>query len=202
LLRLDGRLTADSVKSEGRKWLARPLAAQADADRRARAFAEALRDAVAGGQAMQTALSELTLSALRDGGASSAVEAAALESRDRPQVDVSASFSRVGVINPIPNADKSVAARQLAFTLEKVGDVYPEPILTRDGVAVLQLKEKDPVSRADFDEERTEVLRDFRQQAQLDALASYVERLREAAQDKINVNARYLDASQDDSDDS
>jgi hypothetical protein len=83
-----------------------------------------------------------------------------------------------------------------------VGDVFAEPIPTRDGLAVLQLKELEPATRAQFDEEKADFIRDFRQQVQLDALVTYVEGLRTAANDEIELNARYLEDTEKASDDS
>ena len=45
-------------------------------------------------------------------------------------------------------------------------------------------------------------VRDFRQQVQLDALVAYVEGLRTAANDEIEINARYLEDTENASDDS
>jgi parvulin-like peptidyl-prolyl isomerase len=202
LLRLEQRLSADQLAAAGKLQVARPLAEQAEGERRALAFATRLREAVAGGQAMQTALADLTASALSDAGVAGDLAKAALDSRERPQVEVSASFTRTGILNPIPGALDEAAARQVAFTLSRVGDVFAEPIPTRDGLAVLQLKEFEPATRAQFDEEKADFIRDFRQQVQLDALVTYVEGLRTAANDEIELNARYLEDTEKASDDS
>jgi hypothetical protein len=141
------------------------------------------------------ALTPLAAEAKQAGGAARLNEllAAARESREKPQVDVSPSFTRSGVATPVYNALQAAAAKQVAFSLPAVGDVYPEPIATRDGLAVLQLKDREPAKREDFDKEKTEFMRELKQKAEAEALTSYVSRLRQSREKEINVNARFLD---------
>jgi hypothetical protein len=126
---------------------------------------------------------------------------AARESRDRPQVDVSSSFTRTGVATPVYNALQGPATKQLAFSLAAAGDVYPEPIATRDGLAVMQLKEREPAKREDFDKEKAEFIRELKQRAEAEVLTSYISRLRQSREKEIQVNARFLEekATADDS---
>jgi hypothetical protein len=119
--------------------------------------------------------------------------AAARESRDRPQVDVSPSFTRSGVATPLYNALQSAAAKQLAFSLQTVGEVHAEPIATRDGLAVMQLKEREPVKREDFDKEKAEFMRELKQKAEVEALTAHITRLRQAREKEIVVNTRFLE---------
>jgi peptidyl-prolyl cis-trans isomerase D len=212
LLRLEQRLTKDDVASVARLSVARPLAARAAADAMTLEFAEALKAGIAEGKSMQDALDALVADALkgaptfaaqsRRGAQPSELEAAAMESRERPQVEVSPSFSRIGMANPIPNASAGSAVKQLAFTLEAAGDVYPEPIPTREGLAVLQLKENEAAKREEFDKEKTEFLRELKEQAEADALVALVTRLRKAHASGISVNERFLDAKDKAGDDS
>jgi peptidyl-prolyl cis-trans isomerase D len=212
LLRLEQRLAKDDLASVGRLWVARPLAARVAADRLTSDFAQGLKAGMAAGKSMQDALDELVASALKGTAGTAApagradkpseLASAALESRDRPQVDVSSSFSRVGMANPIPNALAGNAAKQLAFTLQNVGDVYPEPIPTRHGLAVLQLKEKEPAKREQFDKEKVEFMRELKERAEADALVALVLRLRKAHEHEITINERYLDAQDKAADDS
>jgi parvulin-like peptidyl-prolyl isomerase len=212
LFRLEQRLTKDDAASVGRLSVARPLAVRAAADALTLEFAEALKAGIAGGKSMQEALDALLADALKKAPASasqvrrgaqpSELEAAALESRDRPQIEVSSSFSRVGMANPIPNASAGSAVKQLAFTLQAAGDVYPEPIPTRDGLAVLQLKEKQPAKREEFDKEKGEFLRELKDRAEADALLALVTRLRKEHASEISINERFLDAKDKAGDDS
>jgi peptidyl-prolyl cis-trans isomerase D len=208
LLRVEQRVAKDELVSMNRLWAARPLAVRAEADRLTREFAEALKTATLGGASMQDALDALTTNALEgiavagQGAKPSELETAALESRERPQIDVSPSFSRGGVANPIPNAKADSAAKQLAFTLKAVGDVYPEPIETDTGLAVLQLKELEPAKREDFEKEKVEFMRELKARAGFDALAAFIARLRKAHAGEIVVNERYLEEKDRAADDS
>ena len=53
-------------------------------------------------------------------------------------------------LNPIPAALPTESPATLAFALEKPGAVHPAPIATRDGFAVMQLKEKTLAKHEDF----------------------------------------------------
>jgi parvulin-like peptidyl-prolyl isomerase len=204
LLRVEQHVPKDELINMNRLWAARPLAVRAAADRLTREFAEALKTATQGGTSMQDALDSLTTKALRSGASAqqSELETAALESRERPQIDVSPSFSRGGVANPIPNATADTAAKQLAFTLKAVGDVYPEPIETDTGLAVLQLKELEPAKREEFEKQKVEFMRELRDKAGFDALAAVIARLRKVHEGEIVVNERFLDAKDNAADDS
>jgi hypothetical protein len=118
---------------------------------------------------------------------------AARESRERPQVDVSSSFTRSGAAMPVYNALQGPATKQLVFSLAAVGDVYPEPVATRDGLAVLQLKDREPAKREDFDKEKAEFMRELKQRAEAEVLTAYVSRLRQSREKEIQLNARFLE---------
>jgi hypothetical protein len=174
-----------------------------------RQFADGLKARMASGAAMQDAVDQLTRETLkaspvlaRAGAKAREIEAAALESRERPQVDVSPSFSRGGVTSPVPNAVASAAAKQLAFSLKAVGDVYPDPIETTDGLAVLQLKDKEPAKREDFDKNKAEYMSEFKARAESEALTAFVSRLKKAKESEIQINERFLDPQTDARDDS
>lgn len=209
LVRVEQRLAKDDIASVGRLWVARPLAARSAAEGLTRQFADALKVSMASGKTMQEAVDALvkdTLAAspLLTAGRvkASELESAALESRERPQVDVSSSFSLGGMSNPVPNAVGGAAAKQLAFTLKEVGDVYPEPIETHSGFAVLQLKDKEPALREDFEKEKAEIMRQLSERAQSDALTAFIGRLRKAREHEISINERFLDPKGDAADDS
>jgi len=214
LLRLEDRPAADKLAELARLWTARPLAVRAAADALTLEFAKALIASLAPGKSMQDTLDSLTDNALakspllavakRSGGAARAseLEAAARESRHRPQVDVSPSFSRAGGATPVYNAVESRSAKQIAFALPAVDAVYAEPVVTRDGLAVMQLKDREPAKREDFDKEKSEFMRELKERAEVEALTGYLARLRQARDAEISVNPRFLEDKVGNADDS
>jgi parvulin-like peptidyl-prolyl isomerase len=207
LLRLDGRLPEDKdqLREVARFAVARPLAAHALADAATHDFAKSLIAALVPGAVMQEVVDTLTKSAISQspvstearklGGTGLLVEflSAARDSRQRPQVDVSPAFARVGLATPIYNIQRGTDAKQVAFSLPAVGDVYQEPLPTRDGLAVMQLKDREPAKREDFEKEKAEFMRELKERAEGEALTQHVARLRHAREAEINVNPRFLE---------
>jgi parvulin-like peptidyl-prolyl isomerase len=209
LLRVEQRVTKEESGNIGRFFVALPTVVLESASAVTRQFADNLKARMASGAAMQDALEQLTRETLkaspvlaRAGNKAAELETAALESRERPQVDVSPSFTRGGVTSPVPNAVSGAAAKQLAFSLKAVGDVYPEPIDTYEGLAVLQLKDTEPAKREDFEKNKAEYMEQFKARAESDALTAFVARLKKAKESEIQINERFLDAATQASDDS
>jgi peptidyl-prolyl cis-trans isomerase D len=204
LLRLEARVSKEALADVTRLSVARPLATRAAADELTRNFAKALIAALGPEKSMQDVVDTMTSNALETSPLNavarkigtarlSELAAAARESRERPQVDVSSSFTRMGVATPVYNALSGATVKQLAFSLAAVGDVYPEPIATRDGLAVMQLKDREPAKREDFDKEKAEFMRELKERAEAEALTAYVSRLRQSREADIQVNARFLE---------
>ena len=84
-----------------------------------------------------------------------------------------------------------LAAR--AFELKNPDDVWQIPIQTSEGAVVIQLKEKNAVSRADFDKNKAELLGPMRAAKATEALANYVADLRKKAGDKLKVDERFAE---------
>lgn len=209
LLRLEQRVPKEEAETVGRFFIGMPMAMLEASNTLMQQFVASLKERMAGGASMQDAVDQLTREALKAspvlaqaGAKARELEAAALESRQRPLVDVSPSFSRGGVTSPVPNAVASAAAKQLAFSLKEVGDVHPDPIETTEGVAVLQLKEKEPARREDFEKNKAEYMSEFKARAQSDALTAFVARLKKAKEREIEINERFLDPKTDARDDS
>jgi peptidyl-prolyl cis-trans isomerase D len=204
LLRLEQRVPKEALEELTRLWVARPLATRGAAEGLSQEFAKGLIISVRAGKPMQDSVDAMTETALaqsplvaeaKKAGAGLGAEllAAAHESRERPQVDVSPSFTRVGAATPVFNATQSASAKQIAFSLGAVGDVYGEPIPTRDGLAVLQLKDREPAKREDFEKEKSDFMHEMKLRAEAEALSAHVARLRQEHEKDINVNRRFLD---------
>lgn len=195
LIKVEAQLDATAADTADKRAQARPLAARALADARLARFASDLIAAIKGGQSMADAVTALSAAALAEAKATPELQTIALDAHDRPRVDISPGFSRVDGTNPIPNLSGGVAAKQLCFGLSAPDELYPEPLTTRQGLAVLQLKEKTLASREEFDKDKAEILRQLRETMQGDALARYVQTLREKAKDAIILNPRFIDSA-------
>jgi peptidyl-prolyl cis-trans isomerase D len=104
-------------------------------------------------------------------------------------MEVSSSFS-IGA-NPLPGALGPSPAPQL-FAMQKPDELLPTPVATEQGWAVLQLKEKTAVTREEFTEKKSQLMRELQVRKQADALVSYIKRLRDAMQSQIQIDARYV----------
>jgi parvulin-like peptidyl-prolyl isomerase len=94
---------------------------------------------------------------------------------------------------PVFNATQGASTKQIAFSLAAVGDVYAEPIPTRDGLAVLQLKDREPAKREEFEKDKSDFMHELKQRAEVEALTAHMARLRQAREKDITVNHRFLD---------
>lgn len=197
LLRVDGKLAEADVETKARQVVARRLATESLARDTASRFAQELITKAQGGLSLESAAEELSR-AYAEGGPLKATKSPSGESKHpalasdlRPKVEISRPFGRDQ--NPLPTArtGKSVAA--LAFQLEKDDAVYEEPIETSDGYAVLQLKSKDLATREAFNEEKAELIAQFRARKAEEALTSYVDGLRKRA-GTIRLNPRHVPA--------
>jgi len=67
---------------------------------------------------------------------------------------------------------------------------------------VMQLKDREPAKREDFDKEKSEFMRELKERAEVEALTAYVARLRQAHESEITINPRFLEDKALDADDS
>jgi peptidyl-prolyl cis-trans isomerase D len=116
-------------------------------------------------------------------------DAAESTDSDRPRVEISAPFNSTG--DPIPGVSQGQSVVQMAFKLEKDGDVPDDLVKLDDGYAIMQLKEKNPATRQAFDNDRESYVANLLALKQADALNGYVSRLKEAAKSEIRLNEAY-----------
>jgi parvulin-like peptidyl-prolyl isomerase len=194
LVRDEGQLGSDR-EARARRALARQAAVEAAADRLAKEFGQALLDAAKSGESLEDAVRVLTAEYTEkwsDGAkASEDAEPAPQADDRRPKIEISAPFT--AGTNPLPTALPTVSPAQIAFELDKADSVHPELIPNFDGFAVLQLKEKNTATRAEFDEDKAEILAQLLLGKQNDALVRYMERLREQYKSEIETNAAMVD---------
>ncbi len=200
LIKLEGKLDAAKVASEGRLAVARNLYVRFAADEAMKKFADDLIGLVKSNNKLETATEELAKSYAEKFAPRSKPAATkpktdeqplALRSSDHPKFEISPPFSVSG--NPLPDLDTRESVATKAFELSKPDEMYEKPIATATGLVVFQLKEKMPAKREDFDKEKWPILRALRQAKANDALARYVADLRRAAGDKLKLNAKYAE---------
>lgn len=199
LLQLVGRVGAADLETAGRHFAARGLEMDFTAEQAANQFASNLVAAVKSGQSLEDATKALVKKTLADastqGGAASKNSShasaawAPTDDPDAPKQVISSPFNQTG--HPIADAGPVLAAR--AFQLKKPGDVVGKPIKTRSGVAVVQLKEKDLATRAEFNQHRPELMRSLLEAKQADALDRYMKQLKKAAEGKVRINKSLLE---------
>jgi peptidyl-prolyl cis-trans isomerase D len=108
---------------------------------------------------------------------------------NRPVVETSLPFNMGGT--PITGVASGQDVAKLAFELEKPGDVMGDVVPLERGYAVVQLKEKTPVSKEQWEKDRDGFLSGMRARKELDALINYMKRLRTAAEKEIKVKPEF-----------
>jgi peptidyl-prolyl cis-trans isomerase D len=189
LLKLEGQLAEADRERVGRHLIGKRLAARFKGDERARQFAAELIEQAKSGTKLEEATQALITTYARVSEkkpAGKVEDHPALEDASRPKLEISAPFGPSA--NPLPTANESAAT--IAFDLSKPDDVFEKPILTKDGFAVVQLKEKEVARREDFEKDRAALLRTLRTTKEQGAVTRYVAQLRKAAQGKIKVDER------------
>jgi peptidyl-prolyl cis-trans isomerase D len=191
LLQVDAKLDAANLEAVGRRFVARKLYVHAAGDEQVKAFAEDLIRRTQAGAKLEDALNAqlatlLPASAKKADG--TAAEVPALAALDRPRVEISSPFPSSG--NPLPQVTPKEPLAARAFELKNPDEVWQTPIQTSEGAVVIQLKEKNAASRADFDKNKAELLGPMRAAKATEALANYVADLRKKAGDRLKVDTR------------
>jgi len=209
VIKLHARVPEVELEKTGKLVIARRLAVNALATGLAKEFGDKLIEQVGAGAKLDEATTALSLEyAKRTAkkpagpalpGAKKDDELPALLDALRPRVEISAPFSVAG--SPIEDADRSEAPAAKVLELKKADDVVPKPVKTSSGFAVLQLKEKTLAKREDFEKDRLEIMRSLRAVKATDAVARYVAALRSKVKDKITLDSRLLEESEDTSGD-
>lgn len=198
LLDLRGKLEGDPKKA-AKVAIARRLAAEHEAGELAKKFGEALLDAAKVGTPLDDATSDLieqfAVRGLEPLGEDEQTEPPALRDRRRPKVEISAPFSIMQ--NPIPSALPTASPARLAFELENPGDVHSDLIETYGGYAVMQLKERTPATREQFEQDKAELMSRLRTQKQSTALSRYIERLKKTYGKRTTVNRGLVEPAED-----
>lgn len=193
ILRVHGKLAGDPAPV-GRLYVARKLALTQLGKARAQAFAAQVIDDVKAGklitESVEARRKEFVVGT--NGTETDPLLVAALDSVDVPKVDISRPVTRG---TPAVIGLKDASSTSALFGLEEGGTVAT-PQETALGVAVLQLKEKDPATREAFDKDKENILRNLTEQKRALVLADHLARLKEKVK-KLEFDSRYFQAKDD-----
>lgn len=188
VLKLEGTVTEENKAEFLRDFVAYKLTAEASAEKAAKSFAEELIGRANGGAVLADA-TEALLSETLKGTPFESADGPALKDEDRPKSDITraVTIEQNPIAGSVPEETPAVAL----FELEKENDTVKTPIKTRDGFAVLQLKEKDLLTREKFEEERTSVMATLQKRKAEQALAVYIQDLLKTA-GPVTLNPKYI----------
>lgn len=196
----------------GKRLVTRELYQKHEGDRLAAEAAKQVRAAVAGGKTLEDALKahmdelteKLTAGDKKDK-KKDAKKDAKKEGEDkseeapkpawethanRPVVEASLPFNISGT--PISDAGYGQDVARIAFDLQKTGDVSNDVIPLARGYAVIQLKDKKPADKEQWEKDREDYVYAMRMQKEHDALINYVKGLRAPIEKEIKVKPEYL----------
>lgn len=113
---------------------------------------------------------------------------------ERPRIRTTTPFNRGGVpIQEIVGAD---ATHVMTFAFSaKEGDHMEAPVRTKNGAALIRLKERKAATEEDFDKERDTYVETLLAAKRAEALALYVTRLRERSKEEVKVDTKRFDES-------
>ena len=197
VLKVTGKLSADKLEHEGRRFVARKLYAHFAADEALAKFAEQLITRAKAGEKLEDATRALAVdfsakhAPKSDAPKKDSADSPALLSADRPHFEVSAPFNASG--NPLPDVEPSDPLAPKAFELKQPDEVYAKPLATATGALVIQLKERTEASHDDFIKDKSKVVQALLQSKSGEALARYVQDLRRAAGDKLKVMTEFAE---------
>ncbi|MCC6213466.1 MAG: peptidylprolyl isomerase [Polyangiaceae bacterium] len=196
LLQLEAKLAEKDARTYGRRHVARRLAWKFLADEATRKLAAAIVERAKSGAKLEEAATALATELVEQTWGKPTAPAPgktpephpALAADDRPKVSISAPFSIRS--NPLREVPASATFAAKAFALAAPDAVHPEPIPARDGWVVLQLKEKEPATRAAFENEKHLWTRTLLAMKQDEAVARYLAQLRAAVKGKLEVDQK------------
>lgn len=185
ILRRDGKLAEGEVEATARHATARRLALRFLADEAMQKFATELMAKLGTGADIETATTALVASLVPSRGAADK-PSAELSDNARPKVSTSMPFTADETPGPEFLPFSGVGAK--LFALEKPGQVLPEPVPTRQGIAVVSMMAKKEASRDDFEKDASTLMERLRDEKAKEALVQYVAHLRKNAAASIKVD--------------
>jgi peptidyl-prolyl cis-trans isomerase D len=198
VLKVAGKLSADKLEREGRRFTARKLYTRFAADEALAKFAEQLILRAKAGEKLDEVTRALSVDfsaahAGKEAKKNDSADSPALLAVDRPHFEISAPFTMSG--NPVPDVEPSEPLAPKAFELKQPDELYSRPVPTTTGALVMQLKERTDPSQEDFIKEKGKAVEALLEIKSSEALVRYVADLRRAAGDKLKVLSQYGEES-------
>lgn len=181
VVKVEQALTGDAAEAAIRDEVVRQRWLAQESETKAAELAKALREAVAGGKSIDDATKEAVA------GLGPKVKA---DDPDAPHVEESSDVTAQQA--SIRGAQIGVDVGSTVFALAKPGDVANDLVKLERGYAIVQLTEKKPATKEEFEKARADLAASVLGAKQQDALVGYVARLREAAKAEIKVNTAYV----------
>lgn len=191
LLQYQATLLANQAETSARQYVARKLATDAKAKELAEKFAKDLIAGAKDADSLKTATDRLVKTYLEGGPLAGKAMSPGEGDDNRPKVEISAAFNILQ--NPVRNAVQGDVA-SLAFNL-KPEQVYAKPIGTHDGAFVMQLKNKEPAKREEFDKDKVKLIRQLSQVKASEILETYVNALRTQAAEELTFDKALVDST-------
>lgn len=188
ILKYIDTVTEENKEQLLRDFVAYKMTAESMADKAARSFAEKLIERANAGAILADATETLLTETLA-GTSFAGADGPAMKDDQRPKSDITRAVTIEQ--NPVPGSAPEEIPAVALFELEKENDTVKQPIKTRDGFAVLQLKEKDLLTRKKFEEERASVMATLQKRKAEQALAVYIEDLLKKA-GAVTLNPKYI----------
>jgi len=202
IIKLDGMLSDDAAKAEaeGRNFIVADMYKAIEGETLVADFAKKVRTAAAGApleQALDSVLKEFDEKYPQDAKADKKTDKKAESASadkpvdpSRPKVEVSEAFTaeRSPIVDVAPG--QNVAA--MAFALAKAGDVPADLVKLTDGYAIIQLKDRKPATREEFDKNRDAYISHMLEAKQDDLLVEYIARLRDQYRSATRIEERWL----------
>lgn len=190
VLWLEDRVSAENAAALAQSFVTYERASRALGQDEAQKYAQAVLSALATEPSLEQAAEAVATLWLTRGALGPLPRA--LTDENRPKTDVTAPFTIEDT--PLEGLMGAESAAKIVFDMKEPGEITKAPLALRDGVALLQLKEKELYSREKFAKEKADVVPLLRRRKAEQVLADYVSALIEKA-GSVSYDERYAPAA-------
>jgi peptidyl-prolyl cis-trans isomerase D len=180
LVKLDKIADEKAAEKIGKREVKLELYLRSEAERMAAEASKQILAAVQGGKSLEDAVKVHLDAVLPEAAEQAEGEDGALTAATDPaRPKVRTSDPVTAGTAPFSQVQSPTEASKLLFDLKKDGEVAKDVIKLYDGYAVATLKERKGVDKKGWDEQRTAFMARLRRDKQRDAVAAYVQRLKD-----------------------